>query len=240
MTSGLRIRQVVFACDSTSTIDVLQYVLGLEKPYADPGVGAFGLVNGVFALGDQFVEIVVPVSDTAPARRFLDRSDKGGYMAIFQVPDIKAARDRLDRLGMRRVWNSDHEVIGASHIHPVDIGAAIVSIDEPRPATSWLWGGPDWMNHSAMGAVTGITLTSPDPEALTRKWASALGAEPGADGVSFATLDGPVEVIKGEKEEIAAYSFRLPDAAAVRERASEKGLEVSATGFVFAGIRMEL
>ena len=90
-----RLRQLVLACETQDSYGQLQQILGLGKPFHDPGVSEFGLHNAVFALGDQFLEIVVPVSDNAPARRFIDRSGEGGYMAIFQTDNIAAARRRM-------------------------------------------------------------------------------------------------------------------------------------------------
>ena len=128
-----RLRQLVIAANSLDTADTLQSVLGLGEPFPDPGVGEFGLVNAVFAIGDQFLEVVVPTAGTAPAQRFIDRGGEGGYMAIFQTDDMAALRTRVDGLSIRRVWNIDLPDISASHLHPADIGGAIVSVDEPRP-----------------------------------------------------------------------------------------------------------
>ena len=113
-----RIRQLVIAANSLDTAEKLQDILGLGKPYPDPGVGEFGLKNAVFALGDQFLEVIVPVTPDAPARRFIDRFGEGGYMAIFQTPDIAGVRARGDDMKLRRVWNYDSDEIAASHFHP--------------------------------------------------------------------------------------------------------------------------
>ena len=72
-----RLRQLVIASDTTDTIDTLKDIFALGEPFPDPGVGEFGLVNGVFAIGDQFLEVVVPVTETAPAARFMARGGPG-------------------------------------------------------------------------------------------------------------------------------------------------------------------
>lgn len=238
MTPSLRIRQIVFACESEDSFNQLAFVLGLGTPFHDKGVAEFGLVNAVYAFGDQFIEIVVPKTDTAPARRFLNRNGEGGYMAIFQVPDIEQARARLDGLNLRRVWNIDLPDISASHIHPADIGGAIVSIDDPRPASAWRWGGEHWEGQSVEGAVTGIQLTTPVPGKLPAKWADALGAE--CDGHEFETSDGPVTFLKGETEGISGFSLQHPDPQAVIRRAEEAGLETVGESFLFADTRIDL
>ena len=106
MTKKLRLRQLVIAADSTTLIGKLQHVLQLKTPYADPGVAEFGLTNGVFAIGDQFLEIVVPEKETAPAQRFLDKHGPGGYMAIFQVEDLVGVSRRLADQNVRDVSNN--------------------------------------------------------------------------------------------------------------------------------------
>lgn len=240
MTSQLRLRQIVFACEHEKSFETLQFVLGLEAPFHDKGVHEFGLVNAVYAFGDQFIEIVVPTTGNAPARRFLDRNGEGGYMAIFQVPDMKAARARLDDLGLRRVWNIDLPDISASHIHPADIGGAIVSIDQPVPISAWRWGGPDWEARAADGSVTGITLTAPDPKQLAASWGAALGVTPGDDGLQLSTDDGPVRFIRGGTTSIAAFALDHPEKQAVLKRADEAGLECSGDSFLFADTRINL
>ena len=93
-----RLRQLVIASETTDTIDTLKTVFALGEPFPDPGVAEFGLVNGVFAIGDQFLEVVVPTVETAPAARFMARGGPGGYMAIFEIDDMEQA-GQADRRG---------------------------------------------------------------------------------------------------------------------------------------------
>ena len=72
-----RLRQLVIAAETLETADRLGELLGLGAPFIDPGVKEFGLENRVYAIGDQFLEVVVPMTDSAPARRFIDRGDGG-------------------------------------------------------------------------------------------------------------------------------------------------------------------
>src|SRR3712207_2736645 len=102
----LRLRQAVLvARDLDATVEQLRERLPLADPFHDPGVGHFGLRNAVMALGDTFVEVVSPVTEGTAAGRQLDRmGGDGGYMAMFQVDDIAAARERIARLGVRVVF----------------------------------------------------------------------------------------------------------------------------------------
>jgi len=238
MTNLPRLRQLVIAARSLETADRLAGVLGLGTPYIDPGVGEFGLVNRVFALGDQFLEVVVPLADTAPAARFIARSGEGGYMAIFQTDDLAAARARVDAAGIRRVWNIDLPDISASHLHPADVGAAIVSIDEARPAASWRWGGRDWTKNAVSGRLTGAVLTSPDPARLAARWAQALGAE--ASGSFVKLADASLDIRPGPEDRLIQFRIAFPDPAAAAARAIRLGLDVVDTEVRIAGVGVVL
>src|SRR5207302_835312 len=99
----------------------VQTFLGLEDPYHDPGVAEFGLENSVFAVGSTFVEVISPVRDGTTAGRYLERrGGDGGYMAIFQVPDVSAARERIAAAGR---WAA---VLGCS------ADGARITLDEGR------------------------------------------------------------------------------------------------------------
>ncbi|KCZ60166.1 hypothetical protein [Hyphomonas chukchiensis] len=233
-----RLRQLVIASETTDTIDTLKTVFGLDAPFPDPGVAEFGLVNGVFAIGDQFLEVVVPTVETAPAARFMARGGPGGYMAIFEVEDLAATRARVDTLGIRRVWDIDLEDIAASHLHPADLGGAIVSVDQPKPAGEWRWGGPDWRRRSTVGRLIGAELTSPDPIRLMARWASALGAE--GSGNALKMDDGDIVFSQGDVERLVAFDLSLPDGEAVLARAREAGLDVDGRSVRVAGVEMRL
>jgi hypothetical protein len=192
----LRLRQAVLAArDLDAAVEELRSALPLGEPYADPGVALFGLRNAVMPLGDTFVEVVSPVQEGTAAGRFLDRRGDGAYMAMFQIDDLAGARERAAALGVREVWAIDLDDITATHLHPADMGAAIVSLDRPVPPESWRWGGP-WQPHGD-ARTTGLTLSARDPEALGARWSEVLG--------SLELDDGRVDVRAGEEDAIAAF-----------------------------------
>lgn len=237
-----RIRQLVFASYDQEDIGRLRHVLDLGEGFVDPGVNVFGLTNGVFALGDQFLEVVVPTEDNTAAGRFLDRARGiGGYMAIFQTEDLAGVRARADAARIRRVWDIDVEDISASHLHPADIGAAIVSIDEARPPASWRWGGPNWQANAKPGGLRGVDISARDPRALAERWAAILGVEAetqGHDVWVVATADGPLQFVPGERDYLAAYTLAHPDPAGCLSRARALGLTAQETSFDFAGVKL--
>lgn len=236
--SQVRLRQLVIAAKALETAEALAEVLGLGEGFPDPGVAEFGLVNRVYALGDQFLEVVVPTALTAPAARFISRGGEGGYMAIFQTDDLAATRARLDAMKIRRVWNVDLPDISASHLHPGDIGAAIVSIDEARPAASWRWGGPDWQKNAVPGRLTSAVVTTRDPEGLAAHWAAALGAK--AEGAAVKLADAEIEFRQGAEEKLSAFRVAVPDRDAALARAKARGLEVSGGSVVIGGVGIVL
>jgi hypothetical protein len=114
-------------------------------------------------------------------------------MAIFQVPDLAAARDRLAGLGVRVVWTADLPDIAATHLHPKDVPGAIVSLDWANPVESWRWAGPSWTGRApehAGGGVRGLTIEVSDPPAAARRWAAVLGI-PAAGGGQATVVELP-------------------------------------------------
>jgi hypothetical protein len=210
----LRFRQAVIAArDLDAAVADLRAALPLGEPYADPNVDFFGLRNAVMPLGDTFVEVVSPARENTAAGRFLDRRGDGAYMAMFQLDDLAGARARAAALGIREVWSIDLDDISACHLHPADVGAAIVSLDRPVPPESWRWAGP-WQPHGD-ARTTGLTLSARDPAALAARWRAVLGS-----------LE-LVDVRPGERDEIAAFHVTgLPEAevraagATFRERSA--------------------
>jgi len=193
--TGPRLRQVALvAHDCGQVAGELREAFGWGEPFCDPGVGRFGLTNAVFAAGDTFVEVVAPVQAGTTAGRYLERrGGDGGYMAIFQVPDLAAARARLPGLGVRVVWTADLPDIAGTHLHPKDVPGAIVSLDWAEPAGSWRWAGPAWTGRVPEhpgGGVTGVTVEVTDPAAAAARWAAVLGVTPSASSAADGTAAG--------------------------------------------------
>ena len=189
-------------------VEELRAALPLGEPFNDPGVAHFGLHNAVMALGDTFVEVVSPVEDGTAAGRQLDRlGGDGGYMLMFQLDDVGPARERLDRLGVRVVFEIDLPDIKDLHLHPRDLPGAIVALDHCRPTESWRWGGPAWTEQAPAetgpGRFTGATLTAPDPAKVASTYAAVLGVE--ADGGTIGLDGGELRFEPGDAERLVAF-----------------------------------
>ncbi len=225
----MKLRQLALAAttlDDTRT--TLFELLGLDADFADPGVGEFGLVNSVMAIGDTFLEIVTPSTDNTAAGRMLERRDSTtcGYMALFQVEDFADFDAHLDRLDVRKVWQTERAEVSACHVHPKDIGGAIVSFDAMRPPESWLWGGPDWRMHPAkhVSRILGCTLQSPVADALARRWAEVLDQPLNDNRITMD--DGTfVSFVRGDAYEgLSSFTFATTDPAGCHARAAALGL----------------
>lgn len=197
MFTGSRLRQVaVVAHDCDRVAGELRRAFGWSQPFCDPGVARFGLTNAVFAVGDTFVEVVAPVQPDTTAGRYLERrGGDGGYMAIFQLADLAAARRRVADIGVRVVWTADLPDIAGTHLHPKDVPGAIVSLDWADPPESWRWAGPSWTGQApdqqqAPGGVRGLTIEVEDPPAAAQRWAAVLGLSASRDG-SAALIELP-------------------------------------------------
>lgn len=245
----MRIRQIVFAAQDLRAASArLAALLALDPPFRDPGVAEFGLDNAVFVFGDQFIEVVSPLRDGTAAGRLLGRRGDSGYMLILQTDDFARERARFAALGVRSVFEAELPDIRAVHLHPKDIGGAIVSVDEPRPAASWRWGGPDWRSQPGRrGAqrVVRVTVEAHDPRAMADRWAQVLGLPaPVAYGAAHRlTLEGgQVDfVLAGARGEgIAGFTLSVADLPAVLESAHAQGLPVQGDSVTLFGTRVDL
>lgn len=170
----IRLRQVALvAAERGPVVAELCAHLGVSVCFEDPGVAEFGLHNALVTVGDQFLEVVSPTQDATTAGRLLaKRGGDGGYMAIFEVDDLDRRTAALDEHGVRVVWRIELDDIRARHLHPRDVGGAIVSIDQPVPNGAWRWAGP-WRAHaetSVVTAIAGIDVAAADPAAMAARW----------------------------------------------------------------------
>jgi len=227
----VRLRQLVLAAaDLDVVVEDLCAFLDVEVCYRDPGVANFGLHNALMAVGDQFLEVVSPVREGTTAGRFIERKGgDAGYMVIFQVPDLAAARRRVDAASMRVVWEGSVPGIRGMHLHPADIGGAIVSLDEADPADGWPWAGPEWRDHVRRRTVSGFAaahLHAADPGALAARWSSVLGIDPvgGASGSPAIGLDDAVVRFESPEDDRGDGLAGIDLTAADRSRAGDERL----------------
>ena len=54
---------------------------------------------------------------------------------------------------MRVVWEAKYDDVEAFHVHPKDVGGAILSFDQMWPPAAWKWGGPAWEDRPAANVL---------------------------------------------------------------------------------------
>lgn len=245
----MRIRQIVFtARDLQQGSAALAALLDLDPPFRDPGVAEFGLDNAVYVFGDQFIEIVAPVREGTTAGRLLERRGDSGYMLILQTDDFARARARLVEHGVRTVFEAEYPDIRAVHLHPKDIGGAIVSVDQPQPASAWRWAGPQWRVQAGRRGeqrIVGVTIAANDPPAMAARWARVLGLDaPVKEGTAWplALQEGRLEFVAAgaRGEGIDGYTLAVADRRAVLQQARAQGAAVEGDAVVLFGTRVRL
>ena len=132
---------------------------------------------------------------------------------ILQTDNLGALEAGFADTGARVVFEATADggndtAIRGLHLHPKDLGGAILSIDEATPAASWLWAGETWQSETpatVAAAVSGVVIQCVDPVATAERWATALGTNTSeSNGGSVIALDDaelrfvPVDDERGE------------------------------------------
>lgn len=215
----MRLRQVALvARDLARAESEITQSLGLELCYRDLGVATFGLSNALFPVGDKLLEVVSPTQDGTTAGRLLDKRDgDGGYMVILQVDDLAQMREFFDSANARVVFEASIAGITGLHIHPRDIGGAILSVDQTDDWDEWPWAGPDWKQHRATDVVrdiVGVDIQAEDPDAMSDRWAQVLGRS--AENNAIVLDEGIIRFVAptdARGEGVSAIEFRGREAA---------------------------
>ncbi len=247
----MRLRQVALvARELDAVVADCQAVLGVEVAFRDPDVAAFGLQNAVMPVGDTFLEVVSPINDGTTAGRFLDRrGGDGGYMVIVQSDDLAADRRRLAALHVRSVFEVTFDDIATVHLHPRDVGGAILSLDVARPPQSWRWAGPSWREHArddVSAALGAVEIQADDPGAMAARWGAVLdrAVAARADGVREIVLDdGAIRFLPpgdARGDGIAALEVRMRNRPHALAAARARGLDVSGDDVTLGGVRVHL
>jgi hypothetical protein len=134
------------------------------------------------------------------------------------------------------------------------VGGAIVSLDEPKPPSSWRWGGPDWqaqVRSDVVSAITSVTIQANDPRAMAARYRELFAlAEPRASSGGFVLqIDGGElrfvatagsSAGAGGTEGIIGIGLRAIDRERALDAARELDLPASPHGIVIGGVRFDL
>jgi hypothetical protein len=246
----MRLRQIALvAQDLAAARADISAVLGIDYAYDDPAVGKYGLRNAVFPVGDTFLEVVSPKQPGTTAGRLLEkRGGDGGYMVILQVDDMAQARARVKNASARIADQMDKDGAAFTHVHPKDIGGAILSLDSMVPKERWEWGGPHWQAHVCTDTsvkLAGAELQARDPAQMAERWAQVLGRAANVDAGAWRIRldDGEIRFSlerDGRGEGLGTFDVVVRDIDAVRAKAAARGVLDPEGGVVLAGTRVRL
>jgi len=247
----MRLRQVaLIARDLEPVVADLCAVLGIEIGFRDPGVAEFGLHNAVMPVGDTFLEVVSPTKADTAGGRYLERhGGDSGYMVILQCDHLDADRARVERLGVRVVWKADLPDIRGTHLHPRDIGGAILSLDAAMPPESWRWAGPDWekkVRREVTSEITGVDLQAPDHEGVAKRWSEVLDRpvrQAAADRIEIALDRGVIGFVPQSDEKgegVCAFSVKAENKRKLLDTARERGCTVGGDAVSLCGVEIRV
>jgi hypothetical protein len=202
-------------------------------------------------ISDLSLGVVPPEHQSTTAGRLLERRrGDGGYMVIAQVDDLGTVRKRVDELGVRIVWKVELPDAATLHLHPRDIGAAIVSFDQMKTPEFWRWAGPDWEEHvreDVTRRMLGAELQGADPRALAQRWGQVFGrpARARADGAHEIALDDDtylrfVSDRDGRGEGVSGMDVEVTDPLEIVHRARARGLPAAHDEVEICGVRIRL
>ena len=231
----MRLRQLVIA---TSEMDLLADsicdLFELKRTFSDPELIVFGLQNVLIPLGDTFLELVTPVKENTSAERFLKKKGgDGGYMVIVDSLNLEIERKRLETVEMDIVWHENRESNGihgqSLHLHPKQVGGAILSIDNMMPSSSWLWAGTEWekdINKSLVSHLSGVNICTPNPDNLISNWEKALGKKKSIFGDWIDLGKSNINFVintQSKSEYVSAFQIQALKKSYIEKRAESRG-----------------
>ncbi len=249
MNEYLRLRQIcLVAPDLDRAVRDIEGVLGVRLCFRDPAVEKYGLVNALFPIGTDFLEVVSPTREGTTAGRFLERTQgRGGYMAIFDCHDPERRKAHAEALGIRIAHTLDYDGFYGNQLHPKDCRAAMMEFDRTEGGADRLGAyhpaGKDWrafMRTDVTRSMTGIEIESPDVDGIARHWAKIIDRPLSQDGRAIAVDAAVIRFVPGPKggmEILSAIRLDVADPPAMLERAGKAGLPAAADGFDLCGVR---
>ena len=249
----VRLRQIcLVARDMSRAEQILTQVLGLEVAFRDERVAKYGLCNLLLPLGTAFIEVVVPTREGTAAGRFLDRFDeRRGYMVICDCGNLAAARQRVERLGLRILHSNRWPRYENLQLHPRDTGGAMVELHHND-------GGDDLRGHyepageawqayvrdDVSVSLLGAELIAPDPALLARRWAALFDRPASQDdqGRWQVALDvGLLRFLPGADDAfLNAVNITVRDVAAVKSAAQRLQCAVEGDAVLLCGVWFRL
>ena len=242
------IRQLVLVCEKKDeAINNLCNLFDIKVAYHDPGIIFFGLENALLPVGNSFIEVISPVEEGTTAGRFLERrKGDGGYMVIIQVDDFSDVQNNVKENNITVVWESEHPEARAIHLHPKEMGGAILSLDWMNPKESWKWAGPNWdkfVNTRTIKRFVGVEIQSDVPEEMKNTWQAVLKVPSEKVFDYQINLDNTwIRFVKdhdGRGPGVSAFCLEANNKEALLKKASDLGL-ISEENIMIGGVKFLL
>ena len=247
----LIIRQVALAVgDIKAAEEFLVKCLGLKVCFRDPELRAFGLVNILFPIGSQFLEVVSPIQTGTTAGRFLEKNGDGGYMVIVQCDDHASYKRRVEQLGIRIAHEFVLDNFLDMQLHPKDTGGSFLEIDQQLGSRGDQHDGP-WAPAGAKDvrgfagieqmAVSSVRMVSSNPAISVKTWSDIFGRKCVDLGNGFQLNLDNSSIIFSKKENVAydrvvSVGLTVENKEQVIARADKLGARCSSKGFFALGI----
>jgi methylmalonyl-CoA/ethylmalonyl-CoA epimerase len=123
----------VAVADLDAAIDLHVGVYGMELVHRET-VAEQGVEAVLLDVGENHVELLLPLGDDTPVGRFLAKRGPGLHHVAYQVADIDAALARLRDLGVRLIDEAPRVGIRGSRVaflHPSASGGVLTELVEP-------------------------------------------------------------------------------------------------------------
>jgi hypothetical protein len=238
----LYLRQLVLAvADLDRVLDDACAIFATKMLHSDPEVGEFGVRNAVFALGTQYIELLAPLTHTAPVARFLARHGEGLYAVMLQCEDDRPYRSTAQTLGIRAILDLERGDYRCCQLHPVDAGLPVILEIDQQP------GGPSGpyypagngipeQGSSGRSRIDAICLAVPDPEVVAGRWRRLLNLAT-APEAAVPLGNAAIRFATGAGAEVMAA---VTDPVGVLEAAIDRRHALDASAFRLAGVRFRI
>jgi hypothetical protein len=248
----IRLRQICLVAPRLEPlIGDISAIMGLNVCYRDGNVAKYGLENALLPVDTILLEVVSPFKEGTAAGRFIDKTGgRGGYMAIFCCDDPDERGAHAKAMGVRTANVIDHAPYHGVQLHPRDCRAAFIEFNHTAGSDDVLGpyppAGPDWqksIRKDVTQALVGVEMQSPEPEGLAEHWGKIIGVAVGKNQAGESELKLPncsFRFVRGDSEIMSGLTFKVGNAAKVREVAKTKGYEVKDGGFDIGGVTFHL
>ena len=154
-------------------------------------------------------------------------------MVIVDSLDLEKERKRLESAEMDIVWYENRKTSGihaqSLHLHPKQVGGAILSIDNMNPTSSWLWAGTEWekdINKALVSHICGVNISSANPDILLSNWEKALGKKRSNECNSIDLAGSNINFVmntQSQSEHVSAFQIHTLKKSNIEKRALSKG-----------------